>query len=169
MTAKHRGRSSNSPTTLRSPTAFGRRLNCCPEARIEDQGLRIEVISEIQRTACLAESDGSCCRSLRDFPYFSRERGVWPASQVRRAAVSVPANVAEGHGRKSTGAYIHHVSIANGSLMEVETLIQIAHRLDYIDAQRLDQTLVRTDEIGKMLSGLQRSLNPQSSILNPAS
>ncbi len=53
--------------------------------------------------------------------------------------------------------------------MEVETLIQIAHRLDYIDAQRLDQTLVRTDEIGKMLSGLQRSLNPQSSILNPAS
>jgi four helix bundle protein len=90
------------------------------------------------------------------------------ASQVRRAAVSVPANVAEGHGRKSTGAYIQHISIANGSLMEVETLIQIACRLGYVDEKKLNQILAQTDEIGKMLSGLQRSLNPRSSILNPA-
>jgi four helix bundle protein len=90
------------------------------------------------------------------------------ASQVRCAAVSVPANVAEGHGRKSTGAYIQHISIANGSLMEVETLIQIACRLGYVDEKKLNQILAQTDEIGKMLSGLQRSLNPRSSILNPA-
>jgi four helix bundle protein len=90
-------------------------------------------------------------------------------SQLQRAAVSIPANIAEGHGRKSTGTYLNHISIANGSLMEVETLIQIASRLGFLTQQQLMDTLSRTDEIGKMLSGLHRALNPQSSILNPAS
>ena len=90
-------------------------------------------------------------------------------SQLQRAAVSIPANIAEGHGRKSTGAYLNHISIANGSLMEVETLIQIASRLGFLTQQQVMDTLSRADEIGKMLSGLHRSLNPQSSILTPAS
>ena len=90
-------------------------------------------------------------------------------SQLQRAAVSIPANIAEGHGHKSTGAYLNHISIANGSLMEVETLIQIASRLGFLTQQQVMDTLSRADEIGKMLSGLHRSLNPQSSILNPAS
>ena len=90
-------------------------------------------------------------------------------SQLRRAAVSVPANIAEGHGRKATRAYVNHVSIANGSLMEVETLVEIAARLRYLDLHQKDDILARTDEIGKMLSGLRRSLNPRSSLLDPAS
>ena len=83
-------------------------------------------------------------------------------AQMQRAAVSIPANVAEGHGRKSTKAYLNHVSIANGSLMELETLLQIAARLDYLENHRLLEVLKQTNEIGKMLSGLTRSLNPQS-------
>ena len=90
-------------------------------------------------------------------------------AQLQRAAVSVPANIAEGHGRKSTGAYLNHISIANGSLMEVETLVQVASRLGYLTQDQDKDVLQRADEIGKMLSGLQRSLNPQSSIRNPAS
>jgi four helix bundle protein len=90
-------------------------------------------------------------------------------SQLQRAAVSIPANIAEGHGRKSTGAYLNHISIANGSFMEVETLIQIASELGFLTQQQVMDVLSRTDEIGKMLSGLHRFLNPQSSILNPAS
>ena len=69
------------------------------------------------------------------------------------------------HGRKATGAYLNHVSIANGSLMEVETFIQIAGRLGYLTSQQEANMPGRTDEIGKMLSGLQKSLNPRSSIL----
>ena len=82
-------------------------------------------------------------------------------SQMQRAAVSIPANIAEGHGRKSTKAYVNHLSIANGSLMEVETLIHIACRLGYLTAQQGNPVLLKADEIGKMLSGLQRSLNPR--------
>ena len=96
---------------------------------------------------------------------FPQEERFGLASQLQRAAVSIPANIAEGHGRKSTGAYLNHVSISNGSLMEVETLIQIASRLGYLTPQQKTGVLDRTDEIGKMLSGLQRSLNPRSSIL----
>src|SRR5690348_3439026 len=54
------------------------------------------------------------------------------ASQLRRAAVSIPANIAEGNGRVHRGDYVHHLSIARGSLMELETHIEIAHRLQYL-------------------------------------
>lgn len=83
-------------------------------------------------------------------------------AQMQRAAVSIPANIAEGHGRKSTKAYLNYVSIANGSLMELETLLQIAARLEYLENKQLLEVLQQTNEIGKMLSGLTRSLNPQS-------
>ena len=82
--------------------------------------------------------------------------------QLRRVAVSVAANIAEGHGRKSTKAYVNHLSIANGSLMEVETLLQIASRLGYLNNTQEREALAETDEIGKMLSGLRCSLNPRS-------
>jgi len=80
------------------------------------------------------------------------------SSQVRRAAVSVPSNIAEGHGRKSTASYLNFLSIACGSLMELETQIQIAARLDFIQEDKAIALLVQTDEIGKMLNGLKRSL-----------
>jgi four helix bundle protein len=99
---------------------------------------------------------------------FPQEERFGLTGQIRRAAVSIPSNIAEGHGRKATKAYMNHVSIANGSLMELETLIQIAARLAYLDEDNARRLLAATDEIGKMLSGLHRSLDPQSSILNPA-
>jgi four helix bundle protein len=80
-------------------------------------------------------------------------------SQIRRAAVSIPSNIAEGHGRKSTGAYLNHLSIAHGSLMEVETQLQISARLDYLRAESLTNLISKTNEIGKMLNGLIRSLS----------
>lgn len=80
------------------------------------------------------------------------------ASQLRKAAVSVPANIAEGHGREHLGDYLRHLSIANGSLMEVETHCIIALRLEYLSRSDARALLHRTRELGRMLAGLVRAL-----------
>ena len=80
------------------------------------------------------------------------------SGQIRRAAVSVPANIAEGNGREHVREYLHHLSIANGSLMELETHLMIAARLEYLDSANVSQVLEQTSEVGKMLGGLIRSL-----------
>src|SRR5437667_7450019 len=78
--------------------------------------------------------------------------------QLRRAAVSVPSNVAEGHGRSRTGDYLRHLSVSVGSLNEVETQVQIARRLEYITEEDQRQLLDSCNAIAKMLGGLIRSL-----------
>ena len=80
------------------------------------------------------------------------------ASQIQRAAVSIPANIAEGHGREHLGDYLHHLSMANGSLMELETHFLLAGRLGYLDAEPMNELLDQTAEVGRMLAGLIRSL-----------
>ncbi len=75
-------------------------------------------------------------------------------SQTQRAAVSVPANIAEGHGRDSSKEYLHHLSISYASLLEAETHLQIAERLAYLDAESLRLLLAQSAEIGRMLNGL---------------
>lgn len=79
-------------------------------------------------------------------------------SQARRASVSVPANIAEGAGRKSTGEFIQFVGIARGSLAELETLLVVAGRLDYLEREPLEHLLTDIAEVGRMLSGLMQSL-----------
>jgi four helix bundle protein len=79
-------------------------------------------------------------------------------SQLQRAVVSVPANIAEGQGRSHTKEFLNHLSIAYGSLMEVETHVQIASRLHYIDDSAVDALLEKTGELGRMLNGLIQSL-----------
>jgi four helix bundle protein len=79
-------------------------------------------------------------------------------SQIRRAAVSIPANIAEGHGRKTLGEYIQHLSIANGSLKELETHLLIAGRLHYINDDEIISALEDCSEIGRMLATLIQKL-----------
>ena len=80
------------------------------------------------------------------------------ASQLKRAAVSVPSNIAEGQGRDSTKEFLYHLSVAYGSLMESETQIQIAVNLTYVDQSVADKLLTQCGEVGRMLNGLTRSL-----------
>jgi len=93
---------------------------------------------------------------------FPNEERFGLVSQARRAAVSIPSNIAEGHGRKLTGAYINHLSIAYGSLMELETQTQIAVRLSFVPEDKASALLKQMDEIGKMLTGLKNSLSERT-------
>lgn len=79
-------------------------------------------------------------------------------SQARRASVSVPANIAEGAGRRTTGEFIQFVGIARGSPAELETLLVVAGRLGYLEDSVLDHLLIEVAEVGRMLTGLMQSL-----------
>lgn len=87
-------------------------------------------------------------------------------SQMRRAAISVPSNIAEGYGRQATGEYRHHVSIGRGSLLELETQILLAVRLKYLSVEDAEPVLKETDEISRMLATLVSKL-PRASSLKP--
>ena len=94
-----------------------------------------------------------------------RVTASWPnderfglVSQVRRAAVSVPANIAEGAGRRTSGEFAHFIGIARGSLAELETLLIIARRLDYVDESVHRALFDELLELGRMATGLLRSL-----------
>jgi len=81
------------------------------------------------------------------------------ASQMHRAAVSVPSNIAEGHGLKQTQAYGRHLAIAGGSLAELQTRLQIADRLGYLTPES-KPIIEEAREVCRMLAGLRRSLQP---------
>lgn len=80
-------------------------------------------------------------------------------SQIQRAAISIPANIAEGHGREHLGDYLHHLSIANGSIMELETHVFLIQRLSFVGPVEIERALELTGEVGRMLAGLTRSLS----------
>ncbi len=81
-------------------------------------------------------------------------------NQLRRASTSIPANIAEGYGRESTKNYIQFLKTARGSLNEVETFLYIGFGLGYLDKAKLDEQIEKTTEIGKMINGLIKKLNP---------
>ena len=75
-------------------------------------------------------------------------------AQLRRGVVSVPSNIAEGYGRQSTGDYRHHLSIARGSLLEVEAQLLLCERLGYLKHDETAPLLDEVEQIAKMLAGL---------------
>jgi four helix bundle protein len=93
---------------------------------------------------------------------FPKEEIYSLTNQLRRAAVSVPSNIAEGQGRDSTKEFLHHLSIAYGSLMELETQILIAAGLDYLTEAEKNLFLEKTAELGRLINGLTRSLKRKS-------
>ena len=83
-------------------------------------------------------------------------------SQIRRAATSIPANIAEGYGRGSRKEYVQFLCIAQGSLKEVETHFIVAERLLYLIPEQTKRLPSQTDEIGRMLGSLIRKLKLSS-------
>lgn len=89
---------------------------------------------------------------------FPRSESFGLTSQIRRAAVSVPSNIAEGQGRDSAAEFARYLSFAYGSLCEVETQLQIAANLGYVGLNSVKTLFDDTSEIGRMLNGLSRSV-----------
>ena len=79
-------------------------------------------------------------------------------SQIRRCAISLPSNIAEGYGRNSTNDYIHFLRIASGSLYELQTQMEISLNLQYIDRREFENLYELSREIERMLSSLIRKL-----------
>ena len=78
-------------------------------------------------------------------------------NQLRRAAVSVPSNIAEGQARQTTKEFLHFLSIAIGSLQEVETQMIIASRLDYLEETKVGRVLEASGEVSRLICGLRNS------------
>ena len=79
-------------------------------------------------------------------------------SQIRRAATSIPTNIAEGSGRRTLGEYLYQLSVASGSCNELEVLLDLSFDLDYIDKETSDDLHYTQERINKMLSKLRISL-----------
>ncbi len=101
----------------------------------------------------------TCYQVTKTFPK-SEMYGL--VSQLQRAAVSIPSNISEGRARQHSKEFLQYLSIACGSLAEVETHIQIAERLHYMDSDNVKQLLDKTAEIGRMLHGLRRSIEKRT-------
>ncbi|MCW0481279.1 four helix bundle protein [Gaoshiqia sediminis] len=90
---------------------------------------------------------------------FPKEEIYGLNSQIRRAAVSIPSNIAEGAGRKTLGDFSHFLDIARGSSFELETHLIIGLNLGYLKQTDFDSLISDLDEIQRMITGLQNSLN----------
>lgn len=97
--------------------------------------------------------------ATREFP---REETYGLTAQMRRAAVSIPSNIAEGYGRESTASYVHFLRIAQGSTKELETQLIIAGRIGALDAALRADLQANLDSISRMLRSLIRSLEMKS-------
>lgn len=89
---------------------------------------------------------------------FPRDERFGLTSQLRRAAVSIPANIAEGAGRKSNKEFAYFVSNAQGSASEVETELLIASKLNYLEEPKYRALSSSLDDIGRMLTGLSQHI-----------
>ena len=105
-----------------------------------------------QKAMTLAEE---CYRTTRAFP---KDELFGMTSQIRRAAASIPANIAEGQGRQSTKEFLRFLSISRGSLKELETHLILCQLVGLLSDEQLESLLNLTDEISRMLSGLRKSL-----------
>jgi len=94
-------------------------------------------------------------RVTRTFP---KEEMYGVTSQLRRAAVSIPSNIAEGQGRQTTGEFRQFLGHARGSLLETETQILLSERLEYLGHKETESLIAQAAEVGRILNGLMNSL-----------
>ena len=90
--------------------------------------------------------------------HFPREEIYGLTSQLRRAAVSIPSNIAEGHARESSKEYLNHLSIVQGSLAELQTQIEIALRLDFVEDETAREILELASSLNRQIFALRNAI-----------
>ena len=113
-----------------------------PHQKLDAWGKSVDLVVEVYR-------------ATESFP---NEEKYGLTSQIRRAAVSVPSNIAEGAGRYSKKEFAHFVSNAQGSASELETELIIAHRLGYLSEALFSQLITDLERIGRLITGLTRRI-----------
>jgi four helix bundle protein len=101
----------------------------------------------------------ACYGATKSFP---GAEAFGMTAQIRRASASIPANIAEGHGREQTGSFIQFLRVSQGSLKELETHLIVSARVGLLSEASISQLLLQTEEIGKMLRSMVRSLQNKS-------
>ena len=109
-----------------------------------------------QKAMTLTES---VYRTTKTMP---REELYGLRSQMRRAAVSIPSNIAEGQGRRTDGEFLHLLSISHGSVRELETQVMLANRLEFLTDDHSRVVLEQCGEVGRLLNGLMNSIASSS-------
>ena len=104
-----------------------------------------------------------CLKAYRITAAFPKDERYGLTSQIKRSAVSIPSNIAEGYGRKTTVDYVRFLYIAYGSTCELETQILLAGDLGFIDTGNLGETLRSVKEVERMLKALIRALEQKHS------
>jgi len=94
---------------------------------------------------------------------FPKDEVYGMTSQIRRAAVSIAANIAEGHGRENSGSFVQYLRMAQGSLKELETHLMLADRVSLATKEQVSPLLQRCDELGRMVRSLIRSIQRRQS------
>ncbi|HQX49531.1 MAG TPA: four helix bundle protein [Planctomycetaceae bacterium] len=122
----------------------------------EFQGKQINSFRDLHVWQRAIELVVECYRLSASFPD-SERFGL--SNQFRRSAVSVPSNIAEGHSRGSTKAFLNFLWIANGSLSELETQLVLAVELGFVSHEDARTAFGLSNEVGRMLTGLRRSLS----------
>lgn len=100
-----------------------------------------------------------CYSATKSFP---REEMFGLTSQIRRAASAVTANIAEGQGRETSGAFVQFLRIAQGSMKEVETHVTLARRVGYFENHHEVDLLEKCDELGRIIRGLIRAVQKRA-------
>jgi four helix bundle protein len=98
-------------------------------------------------------------RVYRATTVFPKDETYGLRSQLRRAVVSVPSNIAEGQGRRGAKEFVHFLCMGHGSLREAETQIIIAQRLEYLDERTVNELLELAAEVGRLINGLINSIS----------
>jgi len=119
---------------------------------------RVRVIRGYQDLECWQKAMDLVVDTYQVTKTFPSDERYGLVAQLRRAAVSVPSNIAEGRGRFGLGGFLYHLSVATGSLVEVETQFLISQRLNYLNQSEARVVLGKTAEVRRLLAGMVRAL-----------